>query len=222
MLKSSISLIRKNDGPRRRLPEKQDFPLGISSCKIVKLGSRGTEIYLWDLPNWNSGFSWCSGYSGRGYFRGYPVRALTIKKFMAILHDVNMKDPDLRELWKSTMIFLRRSRVCKLPDFSSQSLREKLGFLKSDLSTIWIDRLWARFKAKNTYVDEVIQQAVKKNRTCDWTSENSDRVSRGGEDRAIQLFSENLRNLLLIPPKRARGPWIWPNFSDRCQISGYR
>ena len=62
------------------------------------------------------------------------------------------------------MIFLKDQEYARLPDSSSQSW-EKLGVLKVGFEHHLIGSFVffeARFKTKNTYVDEVIQQAVKK------------------------------------------------------------
>ena len=61
-----------------------------------------------------------------------------------------------------------------------------------------------RFKTKNTYVDEVIQQAVKKKIVPAIERRIRTELTEAAEDGAIQLFSENLRNLLLIPPLKGR------------------
>ena len=62
----------------------------------------------------------------------------------------------------------------------------------------------ARFKSKNAYVDEVIQQAVKKKIVPAIERRIRTELTEVAEDGAIQLFSENLRNLLLIPPLKGR------------------
>ena len=61
-------------------------------------------------------------------------------------------------------------------------------------------------KLKNAYVDEVIQQAVKKKIVPAIERRIRTELTEVAEDGAIQLFSENLRNLLLIPPLKA-GAW---------------
>ena len=84
---------------------------------------------------------------------------------------------------------------------------EKLGVLKVGFEH-HLDRIIrifeARFKTKNTYVDEVIQQAVKKKIVPAIERRIRTELTEAAEDGAIQLFSENLRNLLLIPPLKGR------------------
>ena len=84
---------------------------------------------------------------------------------------------------------------------------EKLGVLKVGFEH-HLDRIIrifeARFKTKNAYVDEVIQQAVKKKIVPAIERRIRTELTEVAEDGAIQLFSENLRNLLLIPPLKGR------------------
>ena len=84
---------------------------------------------------------------------------------------------------------------------------EKLGVLKVGFEH-QLDRIIrifeARFKTKNAYVDEVIQQAVKKKIVPAIERRIQTELTEVAEDGAIQLFSENLRNLLLIPPLKGR------------------
>lgn len=84
---------------------------------------------------------------------------------------------------------------------------EKLGVLKVGFEH-QLDRIIrifeARFKTKNAYVDDVIQQAVKKKIVPAIERRIQTELTEVAEDGAIQLFSENLRNLLLIPPLKGR------------------
>lgn len=84
---------------------------------------------------------------------------------------------------------------------------EKLGVLKVGFEH-HLDRIIrifeARFKSKNAYVDEVIQQAVKKKIVPAIERRIRTELTEVAEDGAIQLFSENLRHLLLIAPLKGR------------------
>ena len=57
---------------------------------------------------------------------------------------------------------------------------------------------------KNTYISEAIQQAVKKKIIPAMERRIRTELNEVAEDGAIQLFSENLRNLLLIAPLKGR------------------
>lgn len=84
---------------------------------------------------------------------------------------------------------------------------EKLGVLKVSFEHN-IDKIIrffeVRFKVKNTYITEVIQQAVKKKILPAMERRIRAELTEKAEEGAIQLFSENLKNLLLIPPLKGR------------------
>jgi len=84
---------------------------------------------------------------------------------------------------------------------------EKLGVLKVGFEH-QLDRIIrifeARFKTKNAYVDEVIQQAVKKKIVLAIERRIRTELTEVAEDGAIQLFSENLRNLFSSRPNNGR------------------
>ena len=84
---------------------------------------------------------------------------------------------------------------------------EKLGVLKVGFEHP-VDRLIrhfeARFKSKNGYIEEVINQALKKKMLPAMERRIRTELTEVAEDGAIQLFSENLRHLLLIAPLKGR------------------
>lgn len=84
---------------------------------------------------------------------------------------------------------------------------EKLGVLKVGFEHP-VDRLIrhfeVRFKSKNSYIEEVINQALKKKMLPAMERRIRTELTEVAEDGAIQLFSENLRHLLLIAPLKGR------------------
>ncbi|KXT75204.1 Transcription accessory protein (S1 RNA-binding domain) [Streptococcus sp. DD10] len=84
---------------------------------------------------------------------------------------------------------------------------EKLGVLKVELEHN-IDRILdvfhGRFKAKNTYINEIVNQAVKKKVLPAMERRIRTELTEIAEEGAIQLFSDNLRSLLLIAPLKGR------------------
>ena len=84
---------------------------------------------------------------------------------------------------------------------------EKLGILKVGFEHA-TDRILAffaaRFKVKNAYIDEVVQQSVKKKVLPDIERRIRTELTEKAEEGAIQLFSDNLRNLLLVAPLKGR------------------
>ena len=84
---------------------------------------------------------------------------------------------------------------------------EKLGVLKVSFENN-VDKIIrffeVRFKVKNDYIHEAIQQAVKKKIIPAMERRIRAELTETAEDGAIQLFSDNLRNLLLIAPLKGR------------------
>ena len=84
---------------------------------------------------------------------------------------------------------------------------EKLGILKVsfehhlDLIESFFS---ARFKSHNPYIQEAINQAVKKKVIPAMERRIRSELTERAEEGAIQVFSENLRNLLLIAPLKGR------------------
>ena len=84
---------------------------------------------------------------------------------------------------------------------------EKLGILKVGFehATERIQSFFAaRFKVKNAYIDEVIQQSVKKKVLPAIERRIRTELTEKAEEGAIQLFSDNLRHLLLVAPLKGR------------------
>ena len=84
---------------------------------------------------------------------------------------------------------------------------EKLSVLKVGFEHA-TDRILAffaaRFKVKNAYIDEVVQQSVKKKVLPAIERRIRTELTEKAEEGAIQLFSDNLRNLLLVAPLKGR------------------
>ncbi|GAB6885305.1 S1 RNA-binding protein [Streptococcus equinus ATCC 33317] len=84
---------------------------------------------------------------------------------------------------------------------------EKLGILKVgfDHNTDKMIRFMAaRFKNKNTYIDDVISKTIKKKIVPAMERRIHSELTESAEDGAIELFSENLRNLLLVSPLKGK------------------
>ena len=84
---------------------------------------------------------------------------------------------------------------------------EKLGILKvgfeHNLEKI-LRFFEVRFKVKNAYIIEAVQQTVKKKIIPVMERRIQTELTEAAEDGAIQLFSDNLRHLLLIAPLKGR------------------
>ena len=84
---------------------------------------------------------------------------------------------------------------------------EKLGVLKvgfEHATDLILAFFAARFKVKNAYIDEVVQQSVKKKVLPAIERRIRTELTEKAEEGAIQLFSDNLRNLLLVAPLKGR------------------
>ena len=62
----------------------------------------------------------------------------------------------------------------------------------------------ARFKNKNAYIDDVIAKTIKKKIVPAMERRVHSELTESAEDGAIELFSENLRNLLLVSPLKGK------------------
>ncbi len=100
-------------------------------------------------------------------------------------------------------------KVSKIQGYRILALNrgEKLGVLKVGFEHN-IDKmlrfLAARFKDKNTYIDDVIAKTIKKKIVPAMERRVHSELTESAEDGAIKLFSENLRNLLLVSPLKGK------------------
>ncbi|WP_273449540.1 Tex family protein [Streptococcus ferus] len=100
-------------------------------------------------------------------------------------------------------------KVSKIQGYRVLALNrgEKLGVLKVSFEH-QLDKMLrfteARFKDKNDYIKQIIQVALKKKILPAMERRIRTELTESAEDGAINLFSENLRNLLLIPPLKGK------------------
>ncbi|MGT2832477.1 Tex family protein [Streptococcus halotolerans] len=84
---------------------------------------------------------------------------------------------------------------------------EKLGILKVSFEHN-IEKMLrfyeARFKEKNDYIRKIVQDACKKKIVPAMERRIRTELTESAEDGAINLFSENLRNLLLVSPLKGK------------------
>ena len=121
----------------------------------------------------------------------------------------SLKDGDLDEKQVFQIYYDFSEKVATMQGYRTLALNrgEKLGILKvgfeHNLEKI-LRFFEVRFKVKNTYISEAIQQAVKKKIIPAMERRIRTELTEAAEDGAIQLFSENLRHLLLIAPLKGR------------------
>lgn len=100
-------------------------------------------------------------------------------------------------------------KVSKMQGYRILALNrgEKLGILKVgfDHNTDKMIRFMAsHFKNRNAYIDDVISKTIKKKIVPAMERRIHSELTESAEDGAIELFSENLRNLLLVSPLKGK------------------
>ena len=121
----------------------------------------------------------------------------------------SLKDGDLDEKQIFQIYYDFSEKVATMQGYRTLALNrgEKLGILKvgfeHNLEKI-LRFFEVRFKVKNAYIIEAVQQAVKKKIIPAMERRIRTELTEAAEDGAIQLFSDNLRNLLLIAPLKGR------------------
>ncbi|MED5889936.1 Tex family protein [Streptococcus anginosus] len=120
-----------------------------------------------------------------------------------------LKDQDLDEKQVFQIYYDFSEKIADMQGYRTLALNrgEKLGVLKVSFENN-VDKIIrffeVRFKVKNDYIHEAIQQAVKKKIIPAMERRIRAELTETAEDGAIQLFSDNLRNLLLIVPLKGR------------------
>ena len=100
-------------------------------------------------------------------------------------------------------------KVSKMQGYRTLALNrgEKIGALKVSFEHN-LDKMLRffaiRFPQKNSYIEEAISQAVKKKILPAMERRIRTELTEDAESGAISLFSENLRNLLLVPPLKGK------------------
>lgn len=130
-----------------------------------------------------------------------------IRKHSLITSSLKDESKDEKQVFQIYYDF--SEKIANMQGYRTLALNrgEKLGVLKVGFEHP-VDRLIrhfeARFKSKNSYIEEVINQALKKKMLPAMERRIRTELTEVAEDRAIQLFSENLRHLLLIAPLKGR------------------
>lgn len=130
-----------------------------------------------------------------------------IRKHSLITSSLKDESKDEKQVFQIYYDF--SEKIANMQGYRTLALNrgEKLGVLKVGFEHP-VDRLIrhfeARFKSKNSYIEEVINQALKKKMLPAMERRIRTELTEVAEDGAIQLFSENLRHLLLIAPLKGR------------------
>ena len=130
-----------------------------------------------------------------------------IRKHSLITSSLKDESKDEKQVFQIYYDF--SEKIANMQGYRTLALNrgEKLGVLKVGFEHP-VDRLIrhfeARFKSKNSYIEEVINQSLKKKMLPAMERRIRTELTEVAEDGAIQLFSENLRHLLLIAPLKGR------------------
>lgn len=130
-----------------------------------------------------------------------------IWSYSSIVSTVKAEDADDKKTFQIYYDF--SEKVGKIQGYRILALNrgEKLGILKVgfDHNTDKMIRFMAaRFKNKNAYIDDVISKTIKKKIVPAMERRIHSELTESAEDGAIELFSENLRNLLLVSPLKGK------------------
>lgn len=121
----------------------------------------------------------------------------------------HLKDEDLDEKQVFQIYYDFSEKIKDMPGYRTLALNrgEKLGILKVGFEHA-VERIQgffaSRFKVSNPYITDVIQQAVKKKVIPAMERRIRTELTEKAEEGAIQLFSDNLRSLLLVAPLKGR------------------
>ncbi|MGU8036367.1 Tex family protein [Streptococcus suis] len=120
-----------------------------------------------------------------------------------------LKDQEADEKEVFQIYYDFSEKVAKMQGYKTLAINrgEKLGVLKVSFEHN-LDKMIRffelRFPQSNSYIKDVIQQAIKKKIVPAMERRIRTELTEEAEDGAIQLFSKNLRNLLLVSPLKGK------------------
>ncbi|MDW8743271.1 Tex family protein [Streptococcus suis] len=120
-----------------------------------------------------------------------------------------VKDQDSDEKAVFEIYYEFAEKIAKMQGYQTLAINrgEKLGILKAGFQHN-LDKMIRffelRFPQQNAYIQEVISQALKKKIIPAMERRIRTELTEQAEEGAIQLFSKNLRNLLLVSPLKGK------------------
>ncbi|HEL1550466.1 Tex family protein [Streptococcus suis] len=120
-----------------------------------------------------------------------------------------LKDQEADEKEVFQIYYDFSEKVAKMQGYKTLAINrgEKLGVLKVSFEHN-VDKMVRffelRFPQSNSYIKDVIQQAIKKKILPAMERRIRTELTQEAEEGAIQLFSKNLRNLLLVSPLKGK------------------
>ncbi|HEM4571379.1 TPA: RNA-binding transcriptional accessory protein [Streptococcus suis] len=125
----------------------------------------------------------------------------------SLTSDLKDQEADEKEVFQIYYDF--SEKVAKMQGYKTLAINrgEKLGVLKVSFEHN-VDKMVRffelRFPQSNSYIKDVIQQAIKKKILPAMERRIRTELTEEAEEGAIQLFSKNLRNLLLVSPLKGK------------------
>ncbi|HEM3684419.1 TPA: RNA-binding transcriptional accessory protein [Streptococcus suis] len=125
----------------------------------------------------------------------------------SLTSELKDQEADEKEIFQIYYDF--SEKVAKMQGYKTLAINrgEKLGVLKVSFEHN-VDKMIRffelRFPQSNSYIKDVIQQAIKKKILPAMERRIRTELTEEAEEGAIQLFSKNLRNLLLISPLKGK------------------
>lgn len=125
----------------------------------------------------------------------------------SLTSELKDQEADEKEVFQIYYDFLEK--VAKMQGYKTLAINrgEKLGVLKVSFEHN-VDKMIRffelRFPQSNSYIKDVIQQAIKKKILPAMERRIRTELTEEAEEGAIQLFSKNLRNLLLVSPLKGK------------------
>ncbi|HEM5073704.1 TPA: RNA-binding transcriptional accessory protein [Streptococcus suis] len=125
----------------------------------------------------------------------------------SLTSEIKDQEADEKEVFQIYYDF--SEKVAKMQGYKTLAINrgEKLGILKVSFEHN-VDKMIRffelRFPQSNSYIKDVIQQAIKKKILPAMERRIRTELTEEAEEGAIQLFSKNLRNLLLVSPLKGK------------------
>ncbi|MGT2752679.1 Tex family protein [Streptococcus porcinus] len=187
------------------------FPLARLILQNANNLEKEAEVFVCDaFPNTESALSGAVDILVEAMSEDVKLRSWTYNEiwtYSSITSQVKDKALDEKQIFQIYYDF--SDKVSKMQGYRTLALNrgEKLGILKVGFEHHFdkmVRFFSVRFKEKNIYIDDVIQQSIRKKIVPAMERRIRTELTEAAEDGAITLFSENLRHLLLVSPLKGK------------------
>ncbi len=187
------------------------FPLARLILQNANNLEKEAEAFVCDaFPNVESALSGAVDILVEAMSEDVKLRSWTYNEiwtYSSITSQVKDKGVDEKQIFQIYYDF--SDKVSKMQGYRTLALNrgEKLGILKVGFEHHFekmIRFFSVRFKEKNAYIEDVIQQSIRKKIVPAMERRIRTELTEAAEDGAITLFSENLRHLLLVSPLKGK------------------